>query len=230
MFVSTNMFITSSLLYALLATATTGSEHVCHLKSTKAGKSNKAGKSVKSSKACKRPKERAKLPEQCENEFKVINPALPVPNVVSEENVMRYGYALRASGFNFSDIPNYDKWLNDESVLSLAVTGNYQGADNIAEYVNFVNAVDIFDKFYPLGDTGVEFQPILPIVADGDYCMLTTAAVNTMVTNIDATPTAGAVSVDTIVGTRFQFTILDEASTSILVDRIELVSFATPEI
>jgi hypothetical protein len=51
-----------------------------------------------------------------------------------------------------------------------------------------------------------------------------------MVKIIDATPTAGAVSVDTVVGLRTQSTILDKASVSILIDRIELVSFATPEI
>jgi len=68
--------------------------------------------------------------------------------------------------------------------------------------------------------------PILPIVADVVYRMVTVAAVvkNQMDTNVTATPTAGAISVDAVVGSRVQFTILE--ASAVLIDRIgELVSF-----
>ena len=46
-----------------------------------------------------------------------------------------------------------------------------------------------------------------------------------MVTNATtATPNTGAVSLDTTVGLRIQFSILEPTATSIYVDRIELVS------
>jgi len=242
------MFLASSLLYALLATATTGSEHLRQLKSTKAGtksskhvgrspltRSSKAGKSAKSwskvgksvkswskagkkTKGCERPP-KAKLPEQCENEAKVPTPALPVVNVVSQENFLKCVSALAASEFSFTDFSNYDKWFNDDSVLSLAPTGSYQGPINIAEYANFVNAVDVFSTY----ELALESEIILPIVADGDDCMVTSAVVNSMVTNVTVTPTTGAVSLDTVVGYRIQFAVLGEST--ILIDRIELVSF-----
>jgi hypothetical protein len=111
--------------------------------------------------ACRRPK-RVKLSEQCENKIKVPTPALPVTNVVSNKNFMRCALALGASGSNLFDLSNYDKWFHDESVLSLAPTGNYQGADNIAKYASFLISDFISDK-YGLVDTGVEFQFFCPL-------------------------------------------------------------------
>jgi hypothetical protein len=65
-------------------------------------------------------------------------------------------------------------------------------------------------------------------VANGSDCVLNVAGVNSMVsTNAStATPSTGAVSLDTTVGIRVQFSILEPtASTSIIyVNRIELVS------
>ena len=225
------MFLTSSLLYALLATAASGSEHLRQLKSTKAGKSNKAGnlrpkagKSVwskaggkkKAKQQCKRPK-RAKLPEQCKSEAKLPTPALPVPNIGSEKNVMTCALALGASGFDFFDLPNYDKWFNDESVMHLAVTGTYQGAANIAEYVSFlVNATDVWT--YEPVPVDVDYPPFLPIVANDNYCIITTAGVSSTNT------TAGAITADTVVGARLQYTILEDEQ-SILIDHAEIVSF-----
>ena len=196
-------------------------------KMSKSKKQFKRPKKAKSKKQCKRPK-KAKTPKQCKGVATTYGADLPTKDIASLDDVMTCAYALAASGFNFFDIPNYNLWFDDDSILSLASTGLYKGVSNIAEYVNFVNAKDILDSYVRTKsgkDVGGEFPPLLPIVANGSDCVLTFAVANTMVTNPAATPSTGAVSVDTTVGFRIQFSILEPtASTSIYVGRIELVS------
>jgi len=185
----------------------------------------KKTKMTKSNKQCKRP-EKAKTPQQCKGVATTYGADLPTKDIASPADIKTCADALLASKFDIFDIPNYDQWLDDDSILSIAATGLYKGASNIAEYVNFVYNDDIFDSFLRTKsgkDVGGEFPPLLPIVANGSDCVLTFATVNRIVTNPAATPSTGAVSVDTTVGGRVKFSILGPAS--VYVERFETVSF-----
>lgn len=190
-------------------------------------KKTKQRKKRKSNKQCKRPN-KAKTPKECKGAATTYGADLPTKDIGSLADVQTCSYAFQASGFRFFDSPKYDLWLDEDSILNLASTGLYKGVSNIEEYVNFANAKDLFDFYAPTksgADVGGGFPPFLPIVANGSDCVLTFAVVNSMVTNATtATPNTGAVSLDTTVGLRIQFSILEPTATSIYVDRIELVS------
>jgi hypothetical protein len=186
---------------------------------------HKETKKTKSTKQCKR-SEKAKTPKRCKDVDKSYGPDLPASDNLVPADIQSCAAAYVSSEFNFFDITNYDRWFNDDTLLSVTTTGLYKGASNIAEYVNFVFSKDLFTEYTATKsaqDVGGDFPALLPIVANDTDCVLTFAVVNSIATNAaTATPNAGPVTMDTTVGFRLQFSIV---TSSILVERIELVSY-----
>jgi hypothetical protein len=179
----------------------------------------KKKKKVKSTKRCKRSRKTKKatknLPKQCRGIDTSWKPDFPTPSDPTDPNFLlgakRCGLALQNSGFNLFDISLYSQWFDDESILSLSMTGFYQGPASIAEYVNFVN---YFPNYY----RPVEGQTI-PFSVDGNKCTFLSGIVNSLITATNE-------SADAVVGLRLQFTITDDQNIanpqSITMNRVEL--------
>jgi len=195
------------------------------LKKYKTKKSVKGKTPKKSSKKCKvkksPPKKGIKPPKACKGvdttyEPQIISPSgdLTDPDFLAAAG--RCGAAIQISGFNFFDPDNYDKWFDDASILYLKETGHYQGPENIAEYAKFVDS-ELFEYYY----STVEAAGI-PLVADGDTCVVSAASVNSMAVKEEYSSVEGDPSVDSIVGFRISFTITSPELSTINISNIHL--------
>eukprot|EP00588_Corethron_pennatum_P031666 CAMPEP_0194346532 /NCGR_PEP_ID=MMETSP0171-20130528/105478_1 /TAXON_ID=218684 /ORGANISM="Corethron pennatum, Strain L29A3" /LENGTH=663 /DNA_ID=CAMNT_0039113667 /DNA_START=847 /DNA_END=2838 /DNA_ORIENTATION=- len=162
-----------------------------------------------------------KIPKQCENVEQVWAPDIPTPTVNPDPvDINKCVGALLQSGFDIFKTDDYDKWLSDDSMMSLVTTGFYKGVDSITEYVNLIYDKTIFPEYresLQVSDIP-NFPPFVPILADkGNMCAFTFGAINSMKTSAES---GNSVSMDRITGFRLQFTVL--GATEIHMDRIEL--------
>lgn len=188
-------------------------------------KTKKSVKSTKSSKKCKveksPPKKGVKSPKACKGvdttyEPKIIPPSGDITNPDFLAAARRCGAAILTAGFDFFDLDNYDKWFDDASILYLKETGYYQGPENISEYVRFVFS-ELFEYYY-------KSSPLvpLPLVADGDTCVISFATVNSMAVKEEYSSVEGDPSADTIVGYRVSFTITSPDLSTVNISNIHL--------
>lgn len=195
-------------------------------KSKNSKKSVKSAKSPKkSSEKCKvkksSPKKGIKLPKACKGvdttyEPQIIPPSGDLTDPAFLAAAGRCGTAIETAGFDFFDLNNYDKWFDDASILYLKETGYYQGPENISEYVRFVYS-ELFQYYY---------RPVSPVplflVANGDTCVISFAAVNSMAVKEEYSSVEGDPSVDSIVGFRVSFTIDSPDLSTINISNIHL--------
>jgi len=191
-------------------------------KSRKKTKTNKRAKVFKGQKnnKCMR-QEKPKIPKRCDNVEQVWAPGIPTPTVNPDPiDINKCVGALLQSGFDIFKTDDYDKWLSDDSMMSLVTTGLYKGVDAITEYVNLIYNKAVFSEYresLQVSDIP-NFPPFVPILADkGNMCAFTFGAINSIKTNAES---GNSVSMDRIVGFRLQFTVL--GATEIHMDRIEL--------
>ena len=187
-------------------------------------KTKKSVKSTKSSKKCKveksPPKKGVKSPKACKGvdttyEPKVIPPSGDLTNPDFLAAAGRCGAALQTSGFNFFDLDNYDKWFDDASILYLKETGYYQGPESISEYVRFVSDSELFEYY------STPIPPVsLPLVADGDTCVISSATVRTAAVKEEYASVEG--DFDYIVGFRLSFTITSPDLSTVNISNIHL--------
>ena len=105
------------------------------------------------------------------------------PNALTVDQIFCIG-ALVGAQFVLAEGADYSQWFNENSVMNLAQTGSFYGADGIKEYVKFV-----YDPFLFL-ETGIYDIPFNPftdspgdstipnvdtIVRDGQKCEVTVA-------------------------------------------------------
>jgi len=150
-------------------------------------------------------------------EPKVIPPSGDLTNPDFLAAAGRCGAALQTAGFSFFDLDNYDKWFDDASILYLKETGYYQGPENISEYARFVFS-ELFEYYYA---SVLSFVP-LPLVADGDTCVISFAVVNSMAVKEEYSSVEGDPSADSIVGFRVSFTITSPDLSTVNISNIHL--------
>ena len=190
-------------------------------KSTKK-KSKKSAKSGKSTKCDKKAKKTEGPPQRCENVVKPTPQVQPPMGDLTDPaflgRVQRCSIALALSGFNVFDIPNYSRWFHDETKMWSFETGVYVGEDGIAEYVSIFGTDIYTDGVYVFPNENPE-SSILPLYAEGDKCVISTAQLAASFANPKYRPEE---SWDTVFGYRFEFNITSFTGTaaSIMVDSI----------
>jgi hypothetical protein len=129
--------------------------------------------------------------------------------------------AFQSSGWDVFDFANYANWIDDDTTMAVADTGFWSGVDGILEYVQLVLAPGPCERgtFFTNAIPVVGSEGFLPITAEGDECTL---LFSSKVTFQNSCVFSG--DLDTIVGNRYSFTILDDTSSqaSIHMNRIDV--------
>jgi len=142
---------------------------------------------------------------------------LAPPTATSESSITRCLAALQISGFDLKDFDNYERWIDESTIMQVADTGIFLGPDGIREYVEIALAPEGAYVIKEVEDSP-ESNRILPITADGNECVVMITAEIAISTYQLSSP------VDLIQGNRLTYTLLDDAPfpSDILMHRIDV--------